>query len=346
MTARLIWMLPLMAASMGAQQPLQQPVRTGMKLGDLNVHDPFILAHMPSKTYYLYNSAGGNLTAGRGAGVLAYKSKDLETWDGPYLVFVVPQGIWANPANGAWAPEVHEYKGKFYLFVTLHNNAKLIPQQPPPELRPIYQRVNAAHHLRATQICVADSPDGPFQVLGPKMQPPEDYMTLDGTLFVENGVPWMVYAHEWIQMLDGTIEAIPLKADLSEAAGPPIHLFKASDAPWLQEQQKVSNKQRTYVTDGPEFYRTKTGKLLMIWSSYRDGLYVETLAHSVSGTIRGPWKQDQPLVGEDSGHGMIFRSFDGRLMLILHQPFNRAKGKLFELEDTGDTVRIKRQLVW
>ena len=40
---------------------------------------------------------------------------------------------------------------------------------------------------------------------------------------------------------------------------------------------------------------------------------------------------------------MIFRSFDGRLMLILHQPFNRAKSKLFEREDTGDTTRVKRQ---
>jgi len=32
--------------------------------------------------------------------------------------------------------------------------------------------------------------------------------------------------------------------------------------------------------------------------------------------------------------------------LILHQPFRRAKGKLFEMEDTGDTIRIKRQLVY
>jgi hypothetical protein len=342
MAGRLSWLISLMAASLLAQQP----VKTGMKLGDFNLHDPFVLVHQASKTYYLYNSAGGNLTGGKGAGVLAYKSKDLETWEGPYLVFVVPPGIWANPAHGAWAPEVHEYKGKFYLFVTLHNNATLIPQQPPPELRPVYQKVNAAHHLRATQICVADSPDGPFKVLGPKMQPPEDYMTLDGTLFVENGTPWMVYAHEWIQVLDGTIEAVPLKPDLSEAAGPPIHLFKASDAPWLQDQEKASNRQRTYVTDGPQFYRTKTGKLLMIWSSYRDGLYVETLAHSVSGALRGPWRQGEPLVGEDSGHGMIFKSFDNRLMLILHQPFNRARGKLFEMEDTGDSIRVKRQLVW
>ncbi|MFB3776209.1 MAG: glycoside hydrolase family 43 protein [Bryobacteraceae bacterium] len=336
------WLIPVLAFPVLAQPQ----VKTGMKLGDFSLHDPFVLAHKESRTYYLYNSAGGNITGGKGAGVMAYKSKDLDAWEGPYLVFVVPPGMWANPAHGAWAPEVHEYKGKFYLFVTLHNRDRLIPSAPPPELRPIYQKVNAPHHLRATQIAVAGSPDGPFQVHGPKMQTPEDYMTLDGTLFVEDGTPWMVYAHEWIQMLDGTIEAVPLKPDLSEAAGPPIFLFKASDAPWLADQQKAAVRQRTYVTDGPQFYRTKTGKLLMIWSSYRDGLYVETLAHSASGTLKGPWTQGDVLVGEDSGHGMIFTSFDNRLMLILHQPFNRAKGKLFELEDTGDTVRIKRQIVW
>jgi hypothetical protein len=26
-------------------------------------------------------------------------------------------------------------------------------------------------------------------------------------------------------------------------------------------------------------------------------------------------------VGEDSGHGMLFEAFDGRLMLVRHQPF-------------------------
>ena len=40
---------------------------------------------------------------------------------------------------------------------------------------------------------------------------------------------------------------------------------------------------------------------------------------------------------------MLFKTFDGRLMLVLHQPFNNARGKLFEIEDTGDTLRIKRQ---
>lgn len=37
---------------------------------------------------------------------------------------------------------------------------------------------------------------------------PRDFMTLDGTLYVDRaGAPWMVYAHEWIQKVDGTMEA-------------------------------------------------------------------------------------------------------------------------------------------
>jgi hypothetical protein len=310
-------------------QPPRQPVyRTGIKLGEIGLHDPWILAHQDSKTYYLYTAGRVSQNGQNRAGVVTYKSKDLETWEGPQTVFAVPDGLWANPAHGAWAPEVHQYRGKFYLFVTLHNNDKLIDQ---PEDRPIYNGELANRHMRGTQIFVGASPEGPFQPLENRPAPPEDFMTLDGTLFVEGDVPYMVYAHEWIQMLDGTMEAVALKPDLSAAVGEPFFLFKASDAPWLQDQQKITKKSR---------------KLLMIWSSYRDELYVESIAHSITGKLRGPWQQDDVLVGDDSGHGMLFKSFDGRLMLILHQPFRNARGKLFEIEDTGDTLRIKRQLVY
>ena len=334
------WLPLLFALSLMAQEA----PRTGLKLSDFYLHDPWILADQQTQTYYLYTSAGGRQTGGR-SGVMTYKSKDLDTWEGPQVVFTVPDGLWATPSDGAWAPEVHLYRGKYYLFVTLHNNSALI-KQPGPEWRPSYQGRDAQHHMRGTQIFASDSPEGPFQPLGNHPAPPEDFMTLDGTLWVEDGIPWMVYCHEWIQMLDGTVEAIQLTEDLSQSVGEPIYLFKGSDAPWLQDFQKVSKSQRIYVTDGPELYRTKTGRLLMLWSSYRQGQYMETVAYSLSGRLRGPWRQLEPIVAHDSGHGMLFHSFDGRLMLILHQPFRRAKGKLFEMEDTGDTVRIKRQLVY
>jgi hypothetical protein len=335
------WWLPLLAAPLLAQAP----VKTGMQFSDFYVHDPFILAHKETRTYYLYNSAGPRVLGEKRSGVVAYKSKDMLRWDGPYVVFEVPQGLWADPAQGVWAPEVHLYRGKYYLMATLHNSNKPLPYADEEKL-PTYQGKKAKPHMRGTQIFVADTPDGPFQPLGNSPAPPADLMTLDGTLFVEGGVPYMVYAHEWIQVLDGTMEAVPLKKDLSAQAGKPFLLFRASEAPWVATQAKKSEGLPTYVTDGPCLYRTKKGKLVMLWSSYREGLYVETLAYSTSGKLKGPWKQGEVLVGNDSGHGMLFESFDGKLMMVLHQPFRQARGKLFEMEDTGDSLRVKQQIVF
>ena len=260
-----------------------------LALSDFYAHDPFILTDSTTKTYYLYTAVAARQSPDGRAGVVTYKSADLKLWEGPHLVFSVPDGIWANPADGAWAPEVHRYRGKLYLFVTLHNNNKLL-DEPVPVTHPVYQGKPAPQHLRGTQIFVADSPDGPFRLLGRGSATPPDFMALDGTFFVEKGIPYMIYAHEWIQTLDGTMEAIRLAPDLAASVGQPFYLFKGSDAPWLAEQHATSAKARTYVTDGPFLYRTKNGKLLMLWSSYREGLYMEALAYSVSGKLDGPWR--------------------------------------------------------
>ena len=323
------------ATSNNSTPEYDQPApKQGLRLSNMFVHDPWILPYEQAETYYLYTSASRFTSGTNRAGVIAYTSKNLRDWDGPQIVFLVPDGMWANPREGAWAPEVHFYRGKYYLFVTLHNSNRII-DRPPDAWR--------VTHMRGTIIAEADSPEGPFVPMktdGPV--PPADFMTLDGTLYVEDGVPWMVYAHEWIQMIDGMMEAVPLKPDLSAAAGDPIHLFKASDAPWLNASITPSKKQNSYVTDGPELYRTKTGRLLMLWSSYDRGSYVETVARSKSGKLAGPWEQLQPLVRNDSGHGMLFHSFDGQLMMVLHHPFRRAHAQLFDMEDTGDNLKVLR----
>jgi beta-xylosidase len=315
-----------------------------MLLPDMPLHDPFILPYAPTKTYYLYTSNTPPLTGVKRTGTMAYTSKDLKHWTRPKIVFTVPEGFWAE--DGGWAPEVHEYRGKFYLLTTLHNEKKALVQTGRPVGHPTY--------MRGTIIAVSDSPDGPFVPVktdGPV--PPSDFMTLDGTLYVDRaGTPWMVYAHEWLQVTDGTMEAVPLKPDLSGAAGKPMALFKASDAPWIDEQAVPNPRGTVYVTDGPELYRSKDGHLLMLWSSYEhlnddDGQshYVQTLARSVSGELKGPWVQLQPLVREDSGHGMLFRTFDGKLMMVLHRPFKRARGKIYEMRDAGDRVEVVRERV-
>lgn len=318
----------------GARAAPNLPPKAGLTLAQFYAHDPWILPDPATHAYYLYNSLPLRAGLGR-SGTLAYRSEDLKTWEGPFVVFTIPDGCWADPKEGAWAPEVHFYQGKYYLFTTLHNPSRVLGR--PPET----PRLN---YMRGTVIAEADHPLGPFHLLkmdGPIA--PSNFMTLDGTFYVDSaGKPWMVYAHEWVQKNDGTMEAVPLKPDLSGAAGPPIFLFKASDAPWIDSEMKPSPKENRYVTDGPEMYRTRTGRLLMLWSSYDDRGYVETLARSRSGEIQGPWEQLGILVGHDSGHGMPFHSFDGQFLLVLHQPFRAAHAKIYQIEDAGDTLRIVR----
>jgi beta-xylosidase len=261
---------------------------------------------------------------------MAYTSQDLRTWTAPKPVFRLPAGTWAN--GGAWAPEVHRWKGKYYMFITFHNESLPIPGPAKPHRAP---------HRRGTVLARADSPAGPFTLMN-KGEPiaGAERMTLDGSLYVDpQGKPWLVYAHEWLQETDGTIEAIPLDAEL-KAAGDPVVLFKASSAAWAKGSPKAAADDLVYVTDGPELFRTHDGHLLMLWSSYDKNGYVQSVARSESGAIQGPWTQLEPLVRADSGHGMLFRRFDGQLMLVLHRPFKNARGKLYEVRDAGDHLQL------
>jgi hypothetical protein len=151
------------------------------------------------------------------------------------------------------------------------------------------------------------------------------------------------------------MEAIRLAPDLSRTIGEPVFLFKASDASWISEQIPggVPHQLPPYITDGPQLYRTPDGSLLMLWSTYEKNLitqdgtigggYVQTYAVSPSGDLTGPWRQQRPLVRDDSGHGMLFRTFDGRLMMILHRPFDNARGKLYEMQLLDHELRVLRQ---
>jgi len=130
--------------------------------------------------------------------------------------------------------------------------------------------------------------------------------------------PWIVFCHEWLQINDGTICAMRLSEDLKNGAGDPILLFHGSAAPWVKAHQAGE-----YVTDGPFIQRASDRSLLMLWSSTGKDGYAMGIAKSANGKITGPWVHvDDPIYGKDGGHGMLFRSFEGRLMMTLHCPNN------------------------
>ncbi|MGW2637111.1 glycoside hydrolase family 43 protein [Streptomyces sp. NPDC001348] len=325
-----------------------------MRLPDMPLHDPFVVADDRTRTYHLYTSNDPSVSGVDGIGTMVYRSHDLRDWTRPRVVFLSAEQEEMWGTDGGWAPEVHEWNGRYYLFTTLHNQDRPLPVPPPGRWGTPFQ---VANHMRGTITAVSDSLLGPFTVVDPsRPTPPQHLMTLDGTLYVDpSGQPWMVYAHEWLQTVDGTMEAIRLAPDLSRTVGEPVFLFKASDASWLAEEIPggVPHQLPPYVTDGPQLYRTPDGSLLLLWSTYeknvagQDGTvgggYVQTYAVSESGDLTGPWRQRRPLVRDDSGHGMLFHTFDGRLMMIVHRPFDNARGKLYEMQFLGDGLRVLRQ---
>ncbi len=300
-------------------------------LDDINIRDPYIMPVEKEGVYYMYASSGVTENGKHYGGVVAYKSRDLKTWEGPVRVFTVPHDNYLT--GSVWAPEVHKYKGKYYLFATLNSDVRW---KAPKAGHPAYNH-------RATQIFWSKSPEGPFLPFeGKAPHTPLDKMCLDGTLWVENGTPYMIYCHEWVEALDGEMHLVELKKDLSAPVGNPQSLFCASAAEWSTGSKHKDYS--TYVTDGCFLYRSKTGKLLMMWSSFKDGVYAVGLAESDTGKIIGPWRQQKEPIFINGGHSMLFTDFEGRLCLVLHSPNSpggKERAKIFEVEDLGHTLRVK-----
>jgi beta-xylosidase len=329
---RLIFLSGALSAAAAAQTPPVQtaarpglpPVSKNLSLADIRMRDACVVADEASQQYIIIASA-------RGAGVRAYTSKDLKTWEGPRLIFQAPPKFWGEiDVTSVWAPEMHGYHGKYYLFLTFDTKHLLSEQW-----RDWLPRVS-----RGSQVLVSESPFGPFKPFENHSTLPPDMMTLDGTLWVEDGVPYMVFCHEWVQIKDGTVECVKLKSDLSAIDGEPVRLFDGSDAAW----SKKSDLYGCHVTDGPSLFRSKSGKLFMLWSSGGETGYTTGIAISDSGKLAGPWRQQaEPVFAADGGHPFLFKRFDGQLMMTLHAPNkDTERARLFEMEDTGETLRIAR----
>ena len=322
----LVFIFTLCSVLVSAQQKVPNRFRTNIPLDSIHLSDPCILADKKTSTYYM-----------TGTGGLLWKSKDLARWEGPYCVAETDPDSWMGPKPEIWAAELHEYNGKYYYFATFTNNAIKIDTV----------KGNVIPR-RASHILVSDKPDGLYKPMKDPTYLPENMPTLDGTFWVDNdGKPYMIYCHEWLQNWNGTMEKIELKPDLSGSIGKGKILFRASDSPWSRE--KMGDKVLpNRVTDGPWLFRTGTGRLGMIWTSWVFQDYTQGVAYSESGTLDGPWIQEkEPITPPNFGHGMLFRTLDGEWMMSVHS-HKDVNGRyiriphLFKVDLSGDKLVVKR----
>lgn len=315
------------ASLSGAQSNRSRRVLENIPLDSINLSDPFILADQKTNMYYM-----------TGTGGLLWKSKDLKYWNGPYNVVKTDSNSWMGPKPMIWAAEIHAYKGKYYYFATFTNRAVIIDTF----------RGNKIER-RASHVLVSDQPDGPYVPMKDSVYLPANKPTLDGTFWVDtDGKPYMVYCYEWLQNWNGTIEKIELKPDLSGSIGEGKVLFLASDSPWSREKDETGADKPNKVTDGPYLFNTGTGRLGMIWTSWIYDVYTQGVAYSQSGTLDGPWIHDiEPITPPNFGHGMLFRTLEGKLLMSVHSHKN-VNGRylriphLFQVDFSGDKLVITK----
>ena len=285
------------------------------------LRDPCIL--LENGIYYAYGSGRVFLEDGKSTiEWYCYKntSGSLEgEWECLGNLCVTPEAAIDNH----WAPEVHKYKDNFYMFTT-------------------YKSSKTGH--RGCIVFKSASPEGPFVEITGGHFTPAEWDAIDATLYVdENGQPWSVFVHEWTCTEDGIgrMAAVKLSDDLSHAITEPIELFRADDPEWCGGRR---------VTDGCWLYRTQKGSLLMTWSNFSEEGYCVGIARSDNGKIDGKWSQEGLLFSKtinggtyDGGHGMIFRSIEGKLYMSLHSPNNpgatRKEVPIFiPLREENDTL--------
>ncbi len=287
-----------------------------MKCSDINIRDPFVLCE--NGQYYMYGTRAEHFGIMTG-GFDVYVSSDLNDWSDPIKCFDSEKCKLNKAAN--WAPEVHKYNGKYYMFATFTQE----------------------NGLRGTYILKADSPLGPFAPHSNGPVTPEAWECLDGTLYIsKEQKPYLVFCHEHTQIIDGTICYAQLSDDLSERISEPVTIFAASSCPWVDKHTSSGH----FVTDGPFLYRTKTGELCMIWSSFIGGNYAELLVKFDNGELGTRYTHLPPIIDNDGGHGMIFKK-DSKLYFTYHSPNKSGfEHPVFtEILDNGDAVAVKNDRV-
>ena len=321
-----------MAARRKAMMEEMNKVRT-THFNDLSMSDPFIIPDPETQTYYL-TSTGGRL----------YKSKDLIWWEGPYNI-INTEDSWLKGMPAA--AEIHKIGDWYYYAGTWNDHSDLIQQVP--------RRYNVPHNQ--TILLRSKNIEGPYEIFTEDRNydyQPREWDCIDGTLYEENGKIYMIFVHEWTQIIDGTMDYIELSSDLSKTISEwPVTLFRATENPSVKEMNSLGEatfgrKLPGWVTDGPQMFRTQTGKLGMLWSGWGDERYLQLVCYSESGTIDGPWVQEpKPFLGNNSGHGMLFRTFEGKLIYLVHHVDGNGprKPQYWNVDDSGDKLVLLDQIV-
>ena len=304
--------------------------KTMVQTDDLSIRDPFILED--NGMYYLYGTSGfGKLEV--------YTSRDLYMWTKQNPCFVAYGDFFGNAVQfssvsgkekASWAPEVYKVGDAYYMLATFTQDTETMNQQ-------------------GTVMLKADSPLGPFQMWSDGPITPAGHSCLDATLYFENNVPYLIYAHEWQCSCrsykgTGSMEYIQLSDDLKNTVGSSTEWFGADELTTFWDNILGTSSSRT--TDGPFVYTDTNGQNYLLWSTHLDPSDGNTYAQlatkfSTLGSSVNLKSASLTLQEDNGGHGMIFTDPDGKETLIMHNASNKAALYNVVLGNSGISLEEK-----
>ena len=271
-----------------------------MKREDIHIRDPFVVVR--DGRYYLLGTTGDE-PWGHGSTLKLYESADLENFEEKCVM--VTDGSLDGYTN-LWAPELHEYNGKFYLILSVF-------------------RKNLG---RGSIILTSDKLDGNFRMLTGEYVTPAGWGCLDATLFVYGGVPYLCFSNEWTTPItgDGSLFIAELDKELKRIVGKPKKIVSGK---YCGKAVEVSGEGKVgYVCEGPWLYE-EDGKIVLLWSTFTETGYSVLKSVSKNG-VCGDYEYVETVFAKDGGHCMAFRDLGGKRFITLHQP-NRTPDERMKL---------------
>lgn len=336
--------LVVIPAGLRAQSNQSAGKRTYQNPLPVEFGDPYVM-HVKGGKYYMYGTGGVAKN-----GFAAYSSTDLVNWKAEGQVYYASnKGGWSDSSaawNGAyWAPEVYEYKGRFYMFYSAQWN-----KNPNKELENF--RIGVA---------VADQPTGPFVDInnGPVFDP--GYPVIDANvLFDKNGKIYLYYSRccykhpvesevatwakqkGWFDTIEESwVYGVELKPDFSGVIGDPVLLLrppvKMDDKQAEWESRSVTSKEiNRRWTEGSVAFKKGDTYYMMYSANYYGGKNY-AVGYATSKSPLGPFIKaaNNPVLQKNvdkggivtgTGHNSITYSPDHKEMFCVYHARTSATG--------------------
>jgi len=288
------------------------------------IGDPYILK--VDDVYYLYATSAGD------RGFRVWTSLDLVNWTDRlrYALALDKDNQELKFGTGSfWAPEVIEYKGKFYM---------------------VYNAKDEDGRLKIA-LAVSDDPLGPFMnIKAPLFDYGKSY--IDGHIFVDDdGIPYLFYTVDvGYNIVRGRktsqIYVQQMSEDLTELIGEPVLAatpeqgweFQSGSTLWNEGPYVLKHEEKYYMTYSSNFYGS---------SAYAVGL-------AIADHPLGPWVkyEGNPILQSDlsigvsgPGHNSFTVSPDGTELFIVYHTHTDVQQRGGNRNLCIDRVRFEDEIL-